>query len=204
MIGEAELAVIPIVEEEDEVHSPCSKALQSVEDTLESIGTANVVDSIGHETIEQFIGEAVPELPRSGVYRAFMVSTHIFEDVAWYLFRVSDRGANRFYMKTFSDFEELAEELEKVSQHGRHTQLPELTGQDYFGVWRFFGGADFDERRTKGLRTYVSELMSRALSPAQEQVVRLFFGPNARGRIMPPSGPIHRGLVYGAPCVRTI
>jgi hypothetical protein len=178
--------------EEQEVYSPCHQALQSVEDALENIGADKIVDSIGLQTLDQFIGESVPDLPRSGM-RAFMVSTHNFEGIDWYLFKVTDRGSNRFYMKTFTDFEELNEELERASVHGKSCQLPELQSRDYFGVWKFFGGQDFDAQRSKGLRTYVTDLMSRALSPAQEQVLRLFFGPNSRGRIMPPSGSAQRG-----------
>lgn len=173
---------------EEECSLPCTEALQIVEDAL-----ANVAP----KTLEDFLGEAVPELPRAGM-RAWMVSTHNFDGDDWYLFQVNDRSANRFYMKVYEDFEEFHAELEKVSMYRGSCELPELSARDFFGVMSFFGGADFKAQRTSKLKTYVSELMSRPLSPAQEQVVRLFFGPNARGRIMPPKGPVHRGLAYGS------
>lgn len=204
-ITPAPKALETVEEEEDSL--PCTQALETVEETLENlIHTAGDVsptklsDFIGQETLEQFIGESVPELPRTGM-RAWMLSTHNFDDEDWYLFKVNEREANRFYMKTFSDFEELHTELQRVTKSSGGDMylqaLPELAARDFFGVRRFFGGADFDAQRATQLRTYVSELMSRSFSPLQEQVLRLFFGQNARGRIMPPKGPIHRGMVYG-------
>jgi len=198
---------------EEESSLPCTDALnileEAIADSLESPlkrgeggGQEDVVQSalgdfIG-ETLEQFIGAPVPALPSAGML-AWMVSAHNFDGEDWYLFKVSALATNRFYMKTFADFEELHAQLASVSkERGLSYSLPQLSARDYFGMKRFFGGADFSTRRTNELRTYVSKLMSHSLTPWQEQVVRLFFGPSARGRILPPKGQIHRGLAYGS------
>ena len=181
---------------EQESSLPCTDALNNVEEAMENIVQSPLRDFIG-EALEHFIGTPVPHLPSAGML-AWMISAHCFDGEDWYLFKVTASATNRFYMKTFADLEELHATLEKVSERGLSYSLPQLAARDYFGMKRFFGGADFGTRRMNELRTYVSKLMSGSLTPWQEQVVRLFFGPSARGRILPPKGQIHRGLVYGS------
>jgi hypothetical protein len=171
---------------------PCTQALETIEESVAHIEPEKLSTIIGDGTLEQFIGSEVPQLPRPGI-RAFLLSTKKFDGEDWYLFKVVDSGSNRFYMKSYGDFEELHAELTNISkEYPQAIALPQLGGRDWLGIRRFFGGQDFESSRSEALKQYLKELMMRPLPPCQEQVIRLFFGPCARGRIMPPKGPLFR------------
>eukprot|EP00929_Paragymnodinium_shiwhaense_P080729 TRINITY_DN42118_c0_g1_i1.p1 TRINITY_DN42118_c0_g1~~TRINITY_DN42118_c0_g1_i1.p1 ORF type:complete len:560 (+),score=116.64 TRINITY_DN42118_c0_g1_i1:286-1965(+) len=164
---------------------PCPDKLSGVEEVLESAGLTQLKDFLGENTLEQFIGEEVSSQAPLGL-RAWMLSTRRIEGEDWYLFKVTDRCTNRFYMKTFADFEDLYKALKATTPENSGYQLPPLPVSDKLGIRRLFRGANFEIQRTKQLREFVEKLMSRIRSPSQEQILRLFFGPKARGQIFPP------------------
>lgn len=167
------------------VNTPCPDVLQNVEEAMESVGLTKLHDFLGDHTLEQFIGQKVPPPPPGGM-RVWMLSVRKLDGEDWYLFKVADRGANRFYMKSFLDFEELHAALLAATPVGR--SLPALPQRDFLGFKRWMLGSDFSEKRTQQLRAYVDELMAQFLTPSQEQALRNFFSPTARGQVLPPSG----------------
>jgi hypothetical protein len=113
--------------------------------------------------------------------RALMISSRQMGTVTWYLFRIYDRGEERFYMKRYSDFKALHAELE-AARPLRRQPLPELPEAGIFGI-RNMLDADFLIRRKEALERYVDVLLIDGTSVSDDPLLDAFFGRSAPGRI---------------------
>jgi hypothetical protein len=113
--------------------------------------------------------------------RALMISSRQMGTVTWYLFRIYDRGEERFYMKRYSDFRALHAELEAARQM-RRQPLPELPEAGIFGI-RNILDSDFLMRRREALERYVDALFVNGTSVSDDPLLEALFGRSAPGRI---------------------
>lgn len=113
--------------------------------------------------------------------KAVIVSSREVDKVTWYLMKIEEGYETRLYMKRYSDFKKLDQQLRQEATPGR--KLLNLPTAGTFGIRHRFNLGDFNTKREQGLQRYLDQLLQQVHDLSGEKVVLHFLGPNALGRV---------------------
>jgi hypothetical protein len=190
VIGSTETPVTP-VQSTDSTKAPetpvsCQKSL------------ASVVASFG--TLDAFLGQSAPDLSHlNSKWKAKILSRRQLGRQVWYLTQVTEGLEDRYYMKTFAEFEEFDRIFRPTLLYRRGTReapaprksvwaeeeedLPKLPRGGALGALQSLRGETFQAERRRGIQCYLNALPQFVSVFREEPALVKFLGRDGNGRV---------------------